>query len=183
MFISFINTDLMLRSFLAFFLVVSFIGTAQVRAQDDPDGLNVRASYLLDSTMAALNLRAVRFNEELDKINAVKPLDVSSLDNDMIPKNREKVKDFLEYLAVYRALSEKLKQTVEDSVNTLRAKMPSRHKATFLKDFQEAYDLDQGTFDKYILALTQVFQNIYITLGFIENSGVTYNGTKYEFKK
>ena len=171
----------MLRSFLALILFVSVIGISQVRAQDDPDGLNIRASRLIDSTMAALNLRAQRFNEELAKINAVKPLDVTSLGKEVIPNNRGKVKDFLGYLEVYRSLSGKQKEEVEDSVTVLKAKMPSRHRATFLKDFLEAYNLDQSAFDKYILALTKVFTNINAALAFIETSNVTIKDTKLQF--
>ena len=171
----------MIRSFFALILVVSVIGISPAHAQDDPDALNARASRLIDSTMAALNLRAQRFNEELLKVNAAKPLEVTSLVKDVIPKNRGKVKDFLDYLEVYRSLSAKLKREVEDSVNKLRAKMPSRHQATFLKDFQEAYDLDQSAFDKYILALTKVFTNINAALAFIETSNVAIKDNKLQF--
>jgi hypothetical protein len=180
-FTPFINSDFMLRSFFACILFVLAAGISPARAQDSPDGLNVRASRLIDSTMAALNLRAQRFNEELAKINAVKPLDVSSLGKDVIPKNREKVKDFLGYLEVYRTLSAKQREEVEDSARVLKAKMPSHHRETFLKDFLDAYDLDQSAFDKYILALTKVFTNINAALAFIETSKVEIKENKLQF--
>ncbi len=171
----------MIRSFFVLILTVFVLGTTGARAQDDPDGLNVRASRLIDSTMAELNLRAQRFNEELAKINAIKPLDVTSLGKDVIPKNREKVKDFLGYLEVYRALSRQQKQEVEDSVSLLKSRMPSRHRDAFLKDFFDAYNLDQGSFDKYIIALTKVFTNMDSALAFIETSKVEIKDNKLQF--
>ncbi len=169
----------MLRSFFA--VVILIFTFDALRAQDDPDALSLRASQLIDSTMASLNIRAQRFNEELAKINAVKPLEITSLAKEVVPKNREKVKDFLNYLEVYRSLSGKQRQEVEDSANSLREKMPSRHQATFLKDFIEAYEMDQNAFDKYTLALTKVFTNINAVLLFIETSKMTIQDTKLQF--
>jgi hypothetical protein len=171
----------MLRSFFAFILLVSVLRISPAHAQNDPDALTARASRLIDSTMASLHFRAQRFNEELAKINAVNPLDIASHGKDVVPKNREKVKDFLGYLEVYRQLSGQQKQEVEDSTSALRAKMPSRHQATFLKDFQEAYDLDQSAFDKYTIALTKVFTHIDTALAFIETSKVEVKDNKLQF--
>jgi hypothetical protein len=172
---------MLLRSFFGFVLLFSALQASPARSQDDPDGLNVRASRLIDSTMAALNLRATRFNEELSKVNAAKPMETASLTKEAIPKNLAKIKDFLDYLDVYRNLSAKMKQDVEDSAHAMRAKMPSRHQATFLKDFLEAYDLDQTAFDKYISALTKVFGNITAVLNFIQTSKVEVKDNKLQF--
>ena len=158
-----------------------FLLVTSIRAQDDPDALQARASRLIDSTMASLNLRAQRFNEELASINATKPLEGTSLSKENIAKNREKIKDFLSYLEVYRSLSEKLRAQIEDSVKTLRAKMPSRHRATFLQEFTDAYNMDQDAFDKYTLALTKLFNNINAVVVFVETSNVTTKDNKLQF--
>jgi hypothetical protein len=166
------------------FTILFFIGAtgvSSVRAQDDPDGLNIRASHLIDSTMAMLNIRATRFNEELAKVNVLKPLDAASLTKEFIPKNEERIKDFLNYLDVYRSLSERQKQEVEDSVSLLKSKMPSNHRVGYLKEFLDAYNMDQSAFDKYTLALTKVFTNINAVLAFIETSKVTTKDNKLEF--
>ena len=152
-----------------------------VHAQDDPNSLVVRASRLIDSTMASLNIRAQRFNEELAKANALKPLEVASLAKETIPKNREQLKDFLSYLDVYRTLSHKLQEDVEDSVKNLRSKMSAHHRATFMQEFLDAYDMDQTAFNKYTVALTKVFTNINAVLAFIETSNVTTKDNKLQF--
>ena len=172
----------MLRSLFTFFvLFVFFTGATPVRAQYDPDALNALGSQLIDSTMASLNIRAQRFNEELAKINALKPMDVTSLAKETIPKNRAKIKEFLSFLEVYRAESATLRQGIEDTVNALRSHMPSRHQASFMKEFLDAYDLDQNAFDKYTLALTKVFTNINAALDYIDQSDVTIKDNKLQF--
>ena len=171
----------MLRPLFIFALFFFSFAISPLRAQDDPDALVIRASHLIDSTMASLNIRAQRFNEELAKVNALKPLEIASLAKETIPKNREKIKDFLSYLDVYRALSNKMSEEVEDSVNNLRSKMSSHHRASFLKEFLEAYDMDQSAFEKYTLALTKVFTNINAVLAFMETSNVTTKDNKLQF--
>lgn len=172
----------MLRSlfFVSALFFFSFI-TSPLSAQDDPDALVIRATHLIDSTMASLNIRAQRFNEELAKVNALKPLEVASLVKETIPKNREKIKDFLSYLEVYRSLSHKMNEEIEDSVKNLRSKMSVHHRAAFLKEFLDAYDMDQSAFDKYTLALTKVFTNINAVLAFMETSTVTMKDNKLQF--
>ncbi len=170
----------MLRSFIVLgLLILSFVSPAG--AQDDPDALVVRASRLIDSTEAMLNLRAQRFNEEMIKMNALKPLEATSLAKDTIPKSREKIKDFLNFLEVYRSLSHKMKEGIEDSVNNLRSKMSTHHRTSFLKEFLDAYDLEQSSLDNYTNALTKFYTNINAVLAFIETSSVTTKDNKLQF--
>jgi hypothetical protein len=171
----------MLRSFFAVSLFIFLCSVSSIRAQDDPDALVARASRIIDSTMGSINIRAERFNEELAKVNATKPLEIASLAKDKIPKNKEVIKDFLSYLEVYHSLSNKMKEGIEDSVRALRAKMPSQHRAKFLQEFLDAYNMDQGAFDKYILMLTKVFTNITVVLTFVETSNLTINDNKLQF--
>jgi len=168
----------MFRSFLVIVLLVAGFALPKVFAQESPEALNVRASQLIDSTMASLNIRAERFNEELAKINAVKPLDVASIGKEVIPKNREKIKDFLNYLEVYRTLCAQQQKEIEDTVNAFKVKVPARYKTAFLKDFLDAYDLDQSTFVKYTQALTKVFMNMDAVLAFLDQSNVTTKDKK-----
>jgi hypothetical protein len=163
------------------FILVFFITVSSVQAQDPVDIASARASALIDSTMASLNLRAQRFNEELAKVNALKALEVSSLAKDIIPKNIEKIKDFLNYLDVYRSLSKKLMESTEDSVHILKEMMPSKMRESFLKEFMDAYRLDQNSFDKYTLALTKVFTQVNKVLTFAENSKIAIENNKLQF--
>lgn len=171
----------MIRSLFVFIIIFFSFVISPVRAQDSPDALVIRASRLIDSTMASLNIRAQRFNEELAKVNALKPLEVASLAKETIPKSRENIKDFLSYLEVYRSLSHKLHEEIEDSVRNLRSKMSTHHRTSFMQEFLDAYDMDQDAFDKYTLALTKVFTNINAVLTFIEASSVTIKDNKLEF--
>jgi len=171
----------MIRSILVIFCTVSLFNVSLVHAQDPVDIANARGSALIDSTMASLNIRAQRFNEELSKVNALKALDVPSLAKDIIPKNKEKIKDFLNYLDVYRELSKQLMEATDDSVEALRILLPKRLKAGFMEDFLEAYKLDQNAFDKYTLELTKVFTNVTKALTYLETSKVTIVDKKLQF--
>ncbi|MEP7235300.1 MAG: hypothetical protein ABI778_08390 [Ignavibacteriota bacterium] len=171
----------MIRSFIAALLILGSSFVSIAHAQDSPDALNIRASRLIDSTMASVNIRAERFNEELTRVNAIKPLDAASLTKEVIPGNMEKVKDFLSYLDLYRSLCAKQRQEVVDSATALKSKMPSRYKETFLKEFIDAYDLDQSSFIKYTQALTKVYTNINLALAFVEQSHVTVKDNKLQF--
>jgi len=171
----------MIRLFSAIFSSIVLFSTLSLYAQDPVDIANARGSALIDSTMASLNIRAQRFNEELAKVNALKALDVPSLTKDIIPKNKEKIKDFLDYLDVYRELSKQLMQATVDTVTELKNLMPKRLKAAFMEDFLDAYKLDQNTFDRYTLELTKVFTNVVKALTYLETSKVTIVDKKLQF--
>lgn len=164
--------------------IIAFIvsGVSSLHAQVDAVGeVSARASRLIDSTMASLNLRANRFNEELSKVNVLKPLDVASMTKEIIPGNKEKIKDFLNYLEVYRTLSDRQAADIEDSVKKIRSGMPSKLQSAFMKEFMEAYTLDQTAFNKYTLALTKVFTKVTEILTFVENSKVKVENNKLQF--
>jgi len=171
----------MIRLFTVLLCISFFSATGFLFAQEPVDIANSRGSSLIDTTMASLNIRAQRFNEELAKVNALKALDVPSLTKDIIPKNKEKIKEFLSYLDVYRQLSKQLMDGVEDSVNELKKLMPTRLKAGFMKDFVEAYKLDQNAFDKYTLELTKVFTNVLKVISYLETTKVTIANNKLQF--
>jgi hypothetical protein len=168
-----------LLSVILFIVITSTAGL--LKAQDPVDMANARGSALIDSTMGSLNIRAQRFNEELARVNALRALDVPSLAKDTIPKNKEQIKDFLNYLDLYRELSKQLQEAIEDSVKELRKLMPTRLKQTFMKDFLDAYQLDQNAFDKYTLELTKVFTNVLKVLSYLETSKVTIANKKLQF--
>jgi hypothetical protein len=168
-----------LSSVILFLLLT--LGTSAIQAQDPVDIANARGSALIDSTMALLNIRAQHFNEELARINALKALDVPSLVKDSIAKNKEKIKDFLSYLDVYRELSKRYMDAVEDSVKQLRKLMPNRLKIAFMQDFIDAYKLDQNPFDKYTLELTKLFTKVQKALTYLEASKITFVDKKIQF--
>jgi hypothetical protein len=166
--------------FLAVFFIVVFIATI-VHAQDPVSAANDRGSNLIDTTIATINLRAERFNEEISRINGLKALDVPAFQKDTIKKNKQRIKGFLDYLDVYRALSSQLMKATEDSVKALRALMPRNEKEKFLKDFLDAYEMDQKAFDNYTLALTKLFTNVINFLDFLEASHYEIKGNKLLF--
>ncbi len=170
-----------MRSLFVYIIVFFAITISSARGQDSPDALVNRASQLIDSTETMLNIRAQRFNEEMVKMNALKPLEIVSLAKETIPKSREKIKDFLSYLEVYRSLSAKMKKEIDDSVSNLRSKMSAHHRASFLKEFLDAYDLEQSALDKYTVGLTKFYTNINAVLEFIETSNVTLKDNKLQF--
>src|SRR2546421_9926679 len=120
-------------------------GILPVAAQTDPlTAMNARALRLIDSTNARLNIRFGGFNEELGKINQLKPLDLDSNSKANIPATRQKIKDFLNYLDVFRTMSARLTEAISDSVQDMRSVMPSRIRESYLKVFLDAYNLDQA---------------------------------------
>ena len=59
--------------------------------------------------------------------------------------------------------------------------MPSKLRAAFLKEFIEAYEMEQSTFEKYTLSLTKFFSNVMEVFVFMENSKVTIVDNKFQF--
>lgn len=172
-----------MKIFLLILVSAVLIGGNAVRAQSsDPQlAMNKRASALIDSTMQQLNLRAERFNEEVSKINRARPLDAGALTPEKITENIAKVKDFLEYLDVYRSLSAKSRQVVDDSVNSMRHEMPSKIRNLYLQEFLDAYHSDQSAFDKYTLALTNVYTAVGSVLKFLSDANVKQVDGKLSF--
>ena len=150
-----------------FLFAISIVSSVSAQKKDPMAMMTSRASRLIDSTMSAINLRAERFNQELQVINQTKPLDAASLTPEKIPSSITKVKDFLGYLEVHRALSVRLRKMTDDSVKAMRSEMPTRVREDFLKEFLEAYHKDQESFDKYTLALTKVYVNVSEVLKFL----------------
>lgn len=166
----------------AFIIVVLSCNTKPFLAQVNPDEeVQMRAYTLIDSTISSLNIRTMRFNEELQKVNVIKKLDGSTLGKDVITENKQRIKDFLNYLEVYRTVSTRLKKDVEDSVEEIRKGMPSRIRNAFSKEFLEAYTMDQEAFEKYTLALTKFFSNVMDLFIFMETSKVAIKDNKFQF--
>jgi hypothetical protein len=132
--------------------------------------------------MSALNTRANIFNNELDKVNKLKPLDAASFTPAKIDSNITTIKEFLDYLDVYRKVSGDLFRRVQDSVEAIRRNVPQSKRKDFLKEFMDAYALDHKAFDKYSLALTDVYTNVLATVKFAKTANVEPKGDKLEFK-
>ncbi len=164
-----------------FLFAISIVSSVSAQKKDLMTMMSTRASRLIDSTMGAINLRAERFNQELQVINQTKPLDAASLTPEKIPISITKVKDFLGYLEVHRALSVRLRKMTDDSVKAMRSEMPTRVREDFLKEFLEAYHKDQESFDKYTLALTKVYVNVSEVLKFLAGAKISLVGDKIQF--
>jgi hypothetical protein len=167
------------------FLIILFcllsVPAAFAQKGDPMEAMSTRASRLIDSVMAKLNLRSERFNEEMDKVNKAKALDPGSLDSVKLRKNILVLKDFLEYLEVYRSLSARMRSDVEDSIQAMRSEMPRRYKQTYLQEFLDAFHKDQSGFDKYTLALTKLFSTISDVLKYIATAHVQVVEGKLQF--
>ncbi|HET9135528.1 MAG TPA: hypothetical protein VFO76_02735 [Candidatus Kapabacteria bacterium] len=162
-------------------IAVSFGASNSFAQADGEKALVDRANRLLDSSMASVNVRAQRFNEEMSRVNQLKPFDSTSLTVEKIKSNRASLKEFLSYLEVYRSLSAKLLAQVDDSIMALRADAPRSHRETYLQEFQEAVHKDQETFNKFTLALTSLWKKIDEVLEFLQNSKTELHGGKIQF--
>lgn len=165
---------------LAVCMLLASVSVAQQR-NDPMEAMNHRASRLIDSSMQRLNLRAERFNEELGKINKARPLDPSMLSAEKIKENTGKINDFLAYLDVYRSLSANMRKEVDDSVAAMRSEMPIRVRKAYLQEFLDAYASDQTAFDKYTMALTNVYTDVKQVLEFISTAKVQVVDGKLSF--
>lgn len=171
-----------MRQYIFASVIIILSYAAPLQAQVNPDEeVQMRAYTLIDSTISSLNIRTMRFNEELQKVNVIKKLDGSTLGKDVIAQNMQRIKDFLNYLEVYRTLSTKLKKEVEDSVEEIRKNMPSRIRNAFSKEFLDAYTMDQAAFEKYTLALTKFFSDVMDLFVFMETSKVAIKDNKFQF--
>jgi hypothetical protein len=167
-----------------FYLTLLCLSSVIALAQDkSPEQIiGERASALIDSTMSALNTRANIFNAELDKVNKLNPLDARSFTPEKIDSNITAMKEFLDYLDVYRKVSGDLFTKVQDSVEAIRRNVPQTKRKDFLKEFMDAYALDHKAFDKYSHALTDVYTNVLATVKFAKTANVEPKGDKLEFK-
>lgn len=119
-----------------------------------------RATHLIDTAMKGLNLRAKIFNNELEKINALRPLDPDSF---ISPRNDtviSGIKDFVSYLEVYRTMSNATLASLKDSVASIQQMVPKQKRKTFMKDFLDAYTLDHTAFEKYTKALSSLYTDV-----------------------
>ena len=159
---------------LLFIILFSCIGANLFAQQKDAVTIIAdRSSALIDSTMSGLNVRANIFNAELNKVNALNPLDTLSLVPDTIKRNIGAIKDFLSYLDLYRSLSEKTLESIKDSVEHIRPLIPKMKRETYLKEFIDAYTLDHKAFEKFTLALTDLYSKVLDALTFLKESGMT----------
>jgi hypothetical protein len=146
---------------LSLFFIIAFLSSsafAQVPSAEDM--LSDRANALIDTAMKGLNLRAKIFNIELEKINALRPLDPDSFTPRRMDSVITGLKDFTGYLQVYRTMSNTTLKTLEDSVEEIRAFVPKSKRKTFLKEFVDAYTLDHTAFEKYTKLLSTLYTDV-----------------------
>jgi len=143
-----------------FFIVLFISSTAFAQGQTAEQIFSDRANAIIDTAMKGLNLRAKIFNSELEKINALRPLDPDSF----TPKRMDTVltglKDFTGYLEVYRTMSNATLKTLQDSVEAIRTFVPKSKRKTFMKEFLDAYTLDHNAFEKYTNSLSVLYAGV-----------------------
>ena len=165
-----------------FMILIAGVTTSVAQVEDAAEkALVERANKLLDSSMTAINFRAQRFNEEMTRVNQLKPFDSTSLTAEKIKANRVGLKDFLSYLEVYRSVSTRYMQEVDDSIKAIRSAAPSTVRETYLMEFQQAFHKDQETFNKFTVALTAVWKKIDEVLEYIQTAKMELHGGRMQF--
>jgi hypothetical protein len=147
----------MLRRSFVLVVLIGLHGLANAQPDVVLDMVNHSAAKLIDSTMQMINLRADIFNEEVSKVNKLRPLEVENLTKEKVEANIPIIKSFLGYLDVYRATGDKEKLRIQDSVTALRAYLPKAKQKKYLREFMNAYSLDQEAFYKYTQSLTALY--------------------------
>lgn len=169
------------KLFTVVLLVLSY-GFARAQSDVVMDMVNHNAAKLIDSVMQTINLRAEIFNDEVTKVNKLRPLEVENLTKDKVEANIPVIKEFVDYLDVYRATSDKEKSRIMDSVAALRAYLPKSKQKKYLKEFVDAYSLDQGAFYKYTQSLTGLYTNVLDLLQFMRLADTETKDGKILFK-
>lgn len=172
----------MIRMF--FLLIFSTILITAAQAQPDVvmDMVNGEAAKLIDSVMSRLNLRAEIFNDEIARVNKLRPLEAENLTKVKIEANIPIIKEFLSYLDVYRSVSDREKAAIADSIASLRLYLPKSRQKKYLKEFEDAYALDQAAFYRYTLALTALYTNVLELLNFMQTAQTEIKDNKITFK-
>ncbi|HEY6172056.1 MAG TPA: hypothetical protein VIX80_07355 [Candidatus Kapabacteria bacterium] len=150
----------MVKRLSLFFIVAFLSSSAFAQAPSPEDILSDRANALIDTAMKGLNLRAKIFNAELEKINALRPLDPDSFTPKRMDSVMAGLKDFTSYLEVYRTMSNATLRSLQDSVEAIRAIVPKSKRKTFLKEFVDAYTLDHNAFEKYTKNLSTLYIDV-----------------------
>jgi hypothetical protein len=146
------------------------LATAQTPSNDPVELVQERASSVIAGLMQRSSQRTQRFNQEMSKINLLRPLDASNLDAEHIAFSMKKLHAFLDFLGEYRDSSATMLKTLEDSVAALRAEMPRNYQETFLSTFLKAYSDDSKAFDGYTLAISALDKQVADVLHLLEHS-------------
>jgi hypothetical protein len=174
-------TATMVKRLSLFFIAVFLSSSAFAQAPSPEDLLSDRANALIDTAMRGLNLRAKIFNIELEKINALRPLDPDSF----TPKRMDSVvtglKDFTGYLEVYRMMSNATLKSLQDSVEAIRAFVPKSKRKTFLKEFLDAYTLDHNAFEKYTKLLSILYADVIKALEYGKSINIEVKDDQLQF--
>lgn len=164
----------------SFLIIVVFSSSAF--AQPTPEQiLGDRASNLIDTAMRGLNLRAKIFNNELEKINALRPLDPDSFTPLRMDSVITGLKEFTSYLEVYRAMSNATLKTIQDSIEAIRASAPKSKRKTFLKEFIDAYTLDHTAFGKYTSFLSVLYIDVIKALEYGRSINIEVKDNQLQF--
>jgi hypothetical protein len=166
---------------LSLFFIITFLSSSAFGQPSAEDMLSDRANALIDTAMKGLNLRAKIFNTELEKINALRPLDPDSF----TPKRMDSVitglKDFTSYLEVYRTMSNATLRSLQDSVEAIRAFVPKSKRKTFLKEFVDAYTLDHNAFEKYTKLLSSLYTDVTKALEYGKSINIQVQDDQLQF--
>jgi hypothetical protein len=171
----------MLKKLFVIFALIGLQVMAYAQSDAVMDMVNSSASKLIDSVMQTINMRADIFNEEVGKVNKLRPLEVENLSKEKVEANIPAIKEFLGYLEVYRVTSDKEKARIQDSVSALRAYLPKSKQKKYLRDFVNAYALDQEAFYKYTLSLTGLYSNVLELLNFMSGAHTEIKDQKIVF--
>lgn len=162
-------------------LTIVFLSSSAIAQPSAEQMLADRATNLIDTAMRGLNLRAKIFNAELEKINALRPLDPDSFTPLRIDSVITGLKEFTSYLEVYRAMSNATLQTIKDSIEAIRITAPRQKRKTYLKEFADAYTLDHTAFAKYTTLLSQLYADVIKALEFGKSISIEVKDNQLQF--
>jgi hypothetical protein len=159
------------------FLIAVLLAPILVRAQSPEQIIGERSSNVMDTAFADLNLRYRIFNEEIKRINDIRPLDASSLEGEKRYETEKALADFIAYMDVFDQQCRSGLQKLKDSIQAIYNDIPFAERKKHLDPFLNAFLIDHNGFMKYAGALTDLYRSVHEVVQFIiaENIAVVKN--------
>ena len=152
-------------------------------AQNEADAqqeLRVRVDKVIQSAMDAIQANTVEFNDEIAKMNEVRPLELQNLDSAHVATNMAVSVQFLEFLKHAQIEEDSLSRVLEDSVYAIQQSMPPGVEENALNAFGESHSGDRKAFDGYIGSLSKLYSQVLDVLSFLHHTNYRVGKTGLE---
>jgi hypothetical protein len=174
-----------MRITLAAFLTIILLSSTAVFAQETKVGpvkLKERdAAMTIDRVIRVSTGRMENFNNEIQVLNSMRPLEVANLDSASIVKNLQLVQHSLAWFKAYQDTANWLARTLRDSITIYRNAVPAEYRAKFLKTFEDAYAADVANSQNYTTNLLSVWNQVADMLHFMQSAKYLIEGGKLNF--